>query len=93
MTPRHDGPSHTIVPTTMPTERKKKSRGPMIQLTGPIAPLAKAFGSVKALAEALGVTPRSIQRWDEGSLSPAVPARKLMAILAAQHRVPVPYEF
>ena len=74
---------------TKPIPRPKI--GKPIQLSGPMAELAHHFGSVTALAEALGVTLRTIQRWDNGDLNPRAPARKLMAVIAKARRLEPPF--
>jgi transcriptional regulator with XRE-family HTH domain len=79
---------------TMTTTKKATGGkvGKPIQLSGPMAPLAHAYDSVTDLAEALGVNPSTIQRWDNGTISPSATARRLLRILAKNRGLPAPFE-
>lgn len=74
---------------TKPLPRPK--RGKPIQLSGPMAPLALYFKSVTALAEAVGVSTRSIQAWDNGDFLPRPATCKLLAIIAKQRGLEPPF--
>lgn len=60
--------------------------GRPITLPGPIGALAKKVGGVGALAEELGVTPRTVRRWASGSTIPLLPL-KMLGLLFEKHQI------
>ncbi len=73
---------------TTPTGRRV---GKPIQMTGPVADIAKAVGGVDKLAELVGVDRRTVGRWADGSRSPSGPAKKILGQVAAKHGLPPPF--
>jgi hypothetical protein len=65
--------------------------GRPIELEGPLGDLAERVGGVKLLAEQVGVTARSIQRYASGEIFPPAPMRKVLAVLASVYGLPPPY--
>ncbi len=65
--------------------------GRPIELTGPLGELAERMGGVNQLADAIGVTPRAIQRWHNGERQPSKTTCRLLAIIAKQHKVKPPF--
>lgn len=73
--------------TTKPAPPPPRMGRP-IELPGVLGELARIVGGTKALAELLGVQPRTIQRWGAGRVVPES-ARRLLARVAAEHNLPV----
>lgn len=61
-------------------------------LRGPFRELAVILGSLKNLADAIGVLPRQVRRWTTGEQVPERPMRILLGALAKEHGVDPPYE-
>jgi hypothetical protein len=59
-------------------------------LTGAWGALADKYGGVPALAEAIGVSPRTVLRWANGEMLPRGPERLAIAWVAKQKRVESP---
>lgn len=77
----------------MATKKAEAARmGRPSELTGGLAELAEAMGGIENLSRAMGVTSRTIQRWNSGDLSPREPARRMLEMLAKQHKVTKPFE-
>jgi transcriptional regulator with XRE-family HTH domain len=62
-----------------------------IALPSPWRELATSLGSVEALAERCGVTPRTVQRWARGELSPGVLVRDAVNGLARRRKLAEPW--
>ena len=59
-------------------------------LPEPWRTLAACLGSVQALADALGTTPRTINGWASGNRRPTGTARLTIRMLFYSHRIEVP---
>jgi transcriptional regulator with XRE-family HTH domain len=59
-------------------------------MTGPIGDLARACGGTRALAERVGVTPRTLQRWARGEAALSGPARVVVEALCRQYGLGYP---
>lgn len=59
---------------------------------GPLTPLLEAAGGYAKLATMMGVGVGTLSRWQRRKMEPAQPARKLLAMLAAQRGLPPPFE-
>ena len=64
-----------------------RAMGRPIHESAPIGRLAVAMGGVTALAEALGVSVRTIRYWARGEKQPGGPALKLLAALFKKHGI------
>ena len=74
------------------TPEHVEKRGQPTKLTGPLGELVEALGGVQALADAIGVTTRTINRWGTAEVwPPPKPARLALAALAVQHKVDPPF--
>jgi len=65
-------------------------RGRPIALKAPYGALARSMGGLGALAQAMGVSPRTIRDWSNGRTTPEGPAKILLGILLAQVGEPQP---
>lgn len=77
-------------PAEIAAERRRMGRP--VLMRGPLGQLAERLGSRIKLADAIGVAPRSIGRWADGSSKPPRPTRKALAALALAHGIEPPYE-
>jgi hypothetical protein len=59
-------------------------------LKGAWAKLAEKYGGPAPLAEAIGVSPRTVLRWANGELEPRGPERLAIAWVAKKKRVESP---
>ena len=58
---------------------------------GPLTPLAMKMGGMDKVAEATGVHWRTVSKWNRKERIPEAPARRMLAMLAAQHGVEPPF--
>ena len=65
-----------------------KRMGRPITMKYPFGDLARALGSVEQLADAVGVTRATINRWATGMSPPSEPARRLLNDLLTKHNLP-----
>ena len=64
---------------------------PPLTIRGPWLALVQHAGSVSALAEAIGVTRRTLHRWIAGTSWPGPFTRAYVDNLAARHDLPTPF--
>lgn len=71
-----------------PNTPKRTGRPPA---KGPLTPLIEAVGGAANLASLVGVDYGTISRWNRGACAPSATARRLLAMIAAQHTLAAPF--
>ena len=71
----------------MSARSTEKTMGRPVDDSTPIGKLAVAMGGVQALADAMGVSVRTVRYWARGEKPPGGPAVKLLAALFKKHKI------
>jgi hypothetical protein len=77
----------------MATKKKtnRPERGPDPRVQGPLAKLVHACGTYPALAKEVGVSVRTLQRYNDGDFDPPLAVRVTLSVIAQRYGIKAPF--